>query len=246
MTQTSSASIMVPTLTLKNRSGGIDRTACLAYAQQASKTWIDLFMLSGSIGEGFALSPRERREVLEAWLEYLPNKRLLACVWNDDDFGYLQRLQVRPVVVLRSLADQGQALQLFENIPQVSYVYSHPVYTRTTLTATVAEAARNRNILPAGAKVSKVSLEGISSLRAATGDSFALYDGRSRHIEESISAGATGVVVVPLCVLPEDLPDKNNLKELQSLINDMQKEIDSIDGVPAQANMLAGKLRKQL
>ena len=166
---------------------------------------------------------------------------------DDDDFGYLQRLQVRPVVVLRSLADQGQALQLFENIPQVSYVYSHPVYTRTTLTATVAEQpATTRNILPAGAKVSKVSLEGISSLRAATEDSFALYDGRSRHIEESISAGATGVVVVPLCILPEDLPDKYNLKELQILINDMQKEIDSIDGVSTQANMLAGKLRKQL
>jgi dihydrodipicolinate synthase/N-acetylneuraminate lyase len=239
-------SIMVPALTPRNGNGEIDRKACLTYAEQASQTWIDLFMLAGSIGEGFALTSQQRAWVLETWLERVPAERLLACAWSIEDLSCIQRLGVRPVMVLKNLADQAEALQLLSSLPKGSFVYSHPRYTKTTLTPSVAEEARARNTLPAGAKLSKVSLDDISALRTATGDAFALYDGRSRHIQRSVAAGATGVVVVPLSILPEELPGRSELPALQDLINRIQEEIDSISSVSDQASMLLHRLYRQL
>jgi hypothetical protein len=47
---------------------------------------------------------------------------------------------------------------------------------------------------------------------------------------------ATGVVVVSLATLPDDLPSRDNLNALQAVINRGQAVVDAYDTVTAQAD----------
>ena len=240
-------SIMVPPLTLWNSDGQIDCGATAAYAQRAAESWIDLFMLSGSIGEGKTSLSKARRRTLEVWLDHVPTGRLLSCVWSPEDYDYLRDLGVRPVVVLQDLEDVDALQKLLADIPTGSFIYSHPDYSSITLTPSIAKQAALAGTLPAGAKISKISLEDIREIRIALGnDHFSLFDGRSRHIESSIQAGATGVVVVPLCLIPNDLPDRSELAKLQAMIDKIQASVDAETGISAQAKMLTQILRASL
>jgi len=238
--------IVVPPLTLWNGNGEVDCGATAAYAQLAALTWIDLFMLSGSIGEGKTSSPSARRRTLEIWAEHVPKERLFACVWSSADYPYLKELGVRPVVVLQELKDISALLKLLANIPAGSFIYSHPEYSATTFSPSVAEQAVNAGLLPSGAKISKISLADIHKMRSVVGDRFLLFDGRCRHIEASVKAGATGVVVVPFCLIPRDLPDRTELVKLQTMIDETQALVDREGGVAAQARMLTGLLRARI
>jgi dihydrodipicolinate synthase/N-acetylneuraminate lyase len=238
--------IMVPPLTLWNCNGEVDSGATAAYAQRAASTWFDLFMLSGSIGEGKTSTSAARRRTLEVWLEYLPKERLCTCIWSSDDYAYVQDLGVRAVVVLQGFNDSEALLELLAHIPAESFVYSHPDYSSVTLTPAIAASAVQEGVLPTGAKISKISLDDIRAMRTVVGSRFALFDGRCRNIEASIGAGATGVVVVPFCLMSNDLPDRTKISQLQQKINEVQSLIDAQNGTFEQARMLTGLLRSTL
>ncbi|MEV6932062.1 hypothetical protein AB0M46_47290 [Dactylosporangium sp. NPDC051485] len=184
------ARVMVPVLTLMNANGSVDEGACSAYAERAGATWLDLFLVSGTIGGGESSTPTVRRRVLELWAARVPKDRLLACVWAPDDLAHAADCGVRPIVVLRDLADAAAMHSVLAELPADAFVYSHPNYTPTTFTPAVAETARRAGMQPAGGKICKVSLDDVRDLRAATGDGFQLYDGRCRHVAESVRAGA--------------------------------------------------------
>ncbi|GII26519.1 dihydrodipicolinate synthase family protein [Planosporangium mesophilum] len=234
--------VMVPVLTLRNADGSVDHGACGAYAERAGGTWLDLFLVSGTIGGGETSTTEERRRVLEVWTERVSPERLLACVWTPDDLMHAAECGVRPIVVLRSHADATALGTFLAQLPAGAFVYSHPKYSPATFTPTVAAVARQAGVLPAGGKICKVSLDDVAQLRAATGEPFQLYDGRCRHVARSVAAGATGVVAVPLCTLPADLPDRDDAVPLQRTIDRTQSLIDARPGLQERVEMLTAQL----
>ena len=164
------------------------------------------------------------------------------CAWGRADIELAVEAGVRPVLVLRDLGDNAAVLRALDGLPKDALVYSHPQYTSAVLTPAVVGKARSVGILPSGAKVSKVELEEVRALRDAAGAEFALFDGRCRHVQASVTAGATGVVAVPLTVLPEDLPPRENAEALQAVIDRGQIVVDAHDSVAAQAEALRGLL----
>lgn len=58
----------------------------------------------------------------------------------------------------------------------------------------------------------------------------------------NVEAGATGVVVVPLATLPDDLPPRDDLNALQAVIDRGQAVVDAYDTVTAQADKLRSSL----
>jgi dihydrodipicolinate synthase/N-acetylneuraminate lyase len=235
--------IMVPVLTLMNANGRVDAEACSAYAERAGATWLDLFLMSGTIGGGESSTPAVRRHVLELWAARVPRDRLLACVWTPDDLAHAADCGVRPIVVLRDLADAAAMWAALAKLPPGAFVYSHPNYAPTTFTPAVAEAARRSSTRPAGGKICKVSLDDVRDLRTGTGDDFQLYDGRCRHVVESVRAGATGVVAVPLCTLPTDLPDRFDTDAVQRTIDRVQAHIDETGSGAERVAMLTEALK---
>jgi dihydrodipicolinate synthase/N-acetylneuraminate lyase len=241
-TGTTGARVMVPVLTLRNADGSLDHTANVAYARRARNTWLDLFLVSGTIGGGEQSTAADRRALLERWVEQVPPARLLACVWTVDDLRHATECGVRPIVVLRAHPD-GRSLDAFlADLPANAFVYSHPNYSPTTFSPAVATVARQAGALPAGGKICKVNLEEVAQLRGAVGEPFQLYDGRCRHLVRSIRAGATGVVAVPLATLPDDLPKREETEALQRTIDATQERIDSIPAGQPRIAMLTHAL----
>lgn len=194
--------VLVPVLTLRNASGSIDFGANRAYAERAAATWLDGFIISGTIGEGDLLTSDERQQLLAVWLDELPASRVLGCVWEPADLAPTVDSGARPLAVMRDLGTLADALAWLAELPRHAFVYSHPRYTARTYDPQVATAAERRGISPPGGKICKVSLAEVAALRAAANSDFQLYDGRCRHLARSLSAGATGVIAVPLCSLP--------------------------------------------
>jgi dihydrodipicolinate synthase/N-acetylneuraminate lyase len=236
------ATIMVPVLSLFDRRGRIDRGACFAYAQRARETWLDAFLLVGSLGLGFQLPLTVRRELAEVWLGNMPVERLMVCAWHPSEVEEISQTGARPVLVLRQMEGDGEILDALRPLPPGSLIYSHPQYTSTVFSSGLAEKARDDGVLPAGAKVSKIDLADVRELRSAVGPEFALFDGRCRHVRASVEAGASGVVAVPLATLPDDLPARDDLAALQAVIDRSQAIVDSHPDVASQA----GALRKVL
>lgn len=237
------ARFMVPVLTPRNADGSVDYGACAEYAERAGQTWLDLFLVSGTIGGGETSTPVERRRLLELWTERVSPDRLLACAWSAEDLEYTAECGVRPIAVLRAHDDVAALGAYLARLPAGAFVYSHPKYTPTTFTPAVARHARQAGSLPVGGKICKVSLDDVANLRAATEETFQLYDGRCRHVASSVQAGATGVVAVPLCVLPADLPDRDDVEAIQRTIDRTQTRIDAVAEVPARIAMLTDTLR---
>jgi len=239
-------SVMVPVLSLLDRRDQVDRGACAAYAQRACETWLDGFLVAGSLGLGFRLPERVQWDLLEVWRSHVPADRLFACAWRPSETLRISDAGVRPVLVLRDLKDDDAVLRALESLPTDALVYSHPQYTGAVLSSAVVDKARSIGSLPAGAKVSKVELEDVRALREAAGPEFALFDGRCRHVCASVAAGATGVVAVPLTVLPEDLPPRENVHALQAVIDRGQAVVDAHSDVADQADALRRLLLESL
>ncbi len=235
-------SIVAPALTMRDVAGRVDRVATTAYAQRARESWLDAFLVCGSLGLGPTLSVRSRREVLALWLDQVPAERVLGCAWNIAEVNQIRDAGARPVAVVRDAHDEDAVLRLLDQLPTNAFVYSHPQYTPAVLSPAVVEKARALGTLPAGAKVSKVGLEDVRALRDAAGSSFELYDGRCRHLRASVEAGATGVVAVPLSSLPHDLPPRDDLDALQAVIDRGQRVVDAHADVAGQAVALRAAL----
>lgn len=234
--------ITVPVLTLRDRNGRIDRAANAEYAARAADTWLDHFLVNGTIGGGETSTPAERRELLEIWAEHLPAERLLAGAWNPTDLDHTAEVGITPIAVLQHHQTPESLLGFLAKLPPGAWVYSHPKYSPATLDPHTAQEARKAGMLPAGGKICKVSLDDVAQLRAATGEGFRLYDGRCRHIARSIEAGASGVIAVPLAPLPADLPDREDVEGVQRVIDRTQALIDERPTLAARLGMLTEQL----
>jgi hypothetical protein len=208
-----------------------------AYAKRAAATWVDAFLLSGSTTRGDLLSAADRASLIDQWLGYLPAHRLIACCWTDQDVREAAKRQVPAMVVMRGLESRQAALDLFASLPTGTYVYSHPMYSPTTLDAALAAAAAAAGVLPAGGKIAKIGLADIAELRAATGPGFRLWDGSSRNIAARLQAGAEGVIATPLCHLPTPFPPQD-LPVLQASLDHVQAELDALPTRPDRTNLL--------
>lgn len=198
--------IAIPALTFRGSDGRIDFDTTAKYADRATATWLDVFILSGTTTQGDTFSVEERAAVLDLWASVTTPERLLACSWTPADIAEAEAREIRPMAVMRDIADAEAACRFFAALPQGSYVYSHPMHTRVVLTDALLRAARERGCLPAGAKISKAAPGTLAGIREVVGQSFILLDGSCRHIRGSIRDGASGVVATPLAALPIPFP----------------------------------------
>jgi dihydrodipicolinate synthase/N-acetylneuraminate lyase len=235
--------ITVPVLTLRDAHGRIAPTANAEYAARAARTWLDHFMVNGTIGGGETSTPDERRTLLEIWAQHLPASRLLACCWTPEDLAHAADVGITPIAVLQNHPDDAALLSFLATLPPGAWVYSHPKYSPVTFTHAVATHARREGCLPAGGKICKVSLDDVTQLRQATGKRFGLYDGRCRHLARSVQAGATGIIAVPLSPLPVDLPERDDIDGVQDVINRVQAIIDTLPRLRDRNDMLTERLR---
>ncbi|MCK9921877.1 hypothetical protein MXD61_08260 [Frankia sp. AgPm24] len=229
--------LVLPALTFRTPSGGIDRPTTAEYARRAGRTWAHRFILSGTTTGGHLASEVDRATVVELWAETIGVDRLTACCWTPADITHATAAGVVPMVVLRDFASDHDVLNLFANLPRPSYVFSHPEFSPATLTPQLAAAAQAAGVLPAAAKISKVPPDTIAALRTATGSDFTLWDGTARHIAESLTAGADGIVTAPLSHLPDPFPT-DNVAELQATIDAAQHHLDTAHGRDARTAAL--------
>jgi hypothetical protein len=224
--------VVVPALTPLGQGGIVS-----AYAQRAAATWIDAFLLSGSTTRGDLLSVAERASLIDQWLEYLPRHRVIACCWTEQDIREASERGVAAMVVMRNLATQRDALDLFATLPPGTLVYSHPMYSPTVLGPVLANAAAAAGVLPAGGKIAKIGPADITALRAATSPEFRLWDGSSRTIAARLQAGAEGVIATPLSHLPASFPSRD-LLTLQTALDHVQAELDALPARPERTDLL--------
>jgi hypothetical protein len=224
---TSDVDVVVPALALRGPDGEVDYDATRRYAQRASHTWVDSFILSGSTTRGGDLTASERARVVDLWLAITESRRLLACCWEPADIVEAQERGVAPMVVMAGLDGLDAAVAFLRGLPTGAYIYSHPIFGGAVFDATVAEAARREGVLPAGGKLAKITMAGVAKLRRATGDGFKLWDGSSRRITASIAAGASGVVATPLCPFDMPLAAKEPFA-LQAVIDPVQVALDAL------------------
>ncbi|MEU4243122.1 hypothetical protein [Actinoplanes sp. NPDC026619] len=201
------------------------------YAARAARTWVDAWLLSGSTTRGDLLTTLQRGQVIDMWLSHLPADRLIACCWSLDDVAQAAARGVAPMMVLRDLPDPDAALALLAELPQGALIYSHPMYTATTFDADLAAVAAAAGVLPVGGKIAKVSPAKIAAITAATGAGFAFWDGSTRHIADSVAAGAAGVIATPLSWLPDPFPARQN-SELQLAFDETQAALDALAARP--------------
>jgi dihydrodipicolinate synthase/N-acetylneuraminate lyase len=237
--------IVVPALALRTPDGaGLDVDATARYAQRAAATWADAFILSGSTTHGDLLTVAERTGLLGLWLRFVPALRLVACCWHQEDILEATRRGITPMVVMHSLPNDEQALSLLGKLPPGAYVYSHPKYESRVLDVELTAAARRQGILPAGAKISKITTGDIADIRHAAGAQWKLWDASSRHVEASLAAGASGVVASPLSHCPIPFPDRS-LSVLQRAIDAVQAQMDKLPTRDARSRLLHELAREE-
>lgn len=219
--------VLIPVLNPRCSTGEIDQRSLRAYAARAAATWADAFLLSGSTTRGDLLDAAQRQQVMDVWLEYAQPSRLIACCWEARDIYTAADRGVPAMVVLRDLRSYPSGIDFLATLPPGAYIYSHPRYTLTTFDGELARAAAEAGVLPVGGKISKIGLGEISAVRAAAGPGFALWDGSSRHVAASVSAGATGVVTTALSPFAEPFPAWD-FTALQTCLDKLQADLDAL------------------
>ncbi|MBF6209273.1 hypothetical protein IU483_35280 [Streptomyces gardneri] len=235
--------LVVPTLNLSTPSGEIDSVATRRYANLGAETWIDHFLLNGSTTRGDALSVDQRASVLDIWIDAVGPERVLACCWNREDINQALTRRVTPMVVMSDLQDRDEALGFLASLPGCSTVYSHPVmFDGVSFDADIAEAAAKLGCLPTGGKLAKIRLSEISQIRQAA-PAFRTWDGSSRHIADSLEAGADGVVATPLTASFPNCVGSKTIHEVQAIADPVQATLDELPDRPARTRYLHAQLR---
>jgi len=242
---TAEGQIVIPALALRSSDGArLDMDATARYAQRAASTWADALILSGSTTRGDLLTIDERTELLDLWSRVVPASRLVACCWCQDDVQEAIRRAITPMVVMHSPRDDDDALSFLARLPAGAYVYSHPKYDSRVLDAALTTTARQRCVLPEGAKLSKVTSTDITAIRRAAGPLWTLWDASSRQVEVSFAAGASGVVASPLSHFPIPFPDRS-LGTLQPTIDAVQQQLDRLPTREARSRFLVKLAAKE-
>jgi hypothetical protein len=238
--------VVVPTLNLSTPSGEIDSVANRRYADLGAETWIDHFLLNGSTTRGDALSVHQRASILDIWIDSVGPDRVLACCWDREDIDQALMRRVTPMVVMSDLRDRDEALDFLADLPGGSTVYSHPaMFDGVSFDADIAEAAAKLGCLPSGGKLAKIRLSEISRIRQAA-PAFRTWDGSSRHIADSIEAGADGVVATPLTASFPNCVGLKSIHEVQAIADPVQAALDDLPDRPARTRYLHAELRTAL
>jgi dihydrodipicolinate synthase/N-acetylneuraminate lyase len=237
--------VMVPVLTLRQADGSLDLDLTHRYAQRAKLTLARCFLISGTVGRGEQSSPNERSQLLSIWLQVVGTERLVSCCWQPGDIQVAINHGIQPMIVIRDQGNLQQLLATLSTIPRESLVYSHPRYSSTTFDISAAAAARRAGVLPRGAKVSKVSVDTVASLRSVTGVAFDLWHGSSRNVAMSLGHGASGVVSAPLSTLPAEL-GVFDLLNLQKVIDRNQRLLDAFSRRKDALEFLASSMSRTL
>ncbi|MGV9668376.1 hypothetical protein [Nocardia niigatensis] len=236
--------VVVPALHLVRTDGALDLEATRRYAEIASTTWVDRFLINGSTTRADQLSLHQRTAVLDIWANAVGPERVLACAWDPADLATSLDRGITPMVVLRG-GTPDAVLQRLCSLPPHSTVYSHPGMFGKSLTPDLLERAARNGCLPVGGKLAKITLEQIAEIHIAA-PAFQLWDGSSRHIGESLAAGADGVVATPLAaMLASEFPSRD-LKSVQTSANHVQAELDRLPGRPERRAYLLREVRKNL
>lgn len=221
--------VVVPAMNLLSEDG-LDLPATRRYAERAGRSSVDYFLLNGSTTQGHEMSIELRRAVIETWAGIVGASRIIACCWSRADLDTAARQQVVPMAVMDGLRDEAEVLTFLQTLPAGATIYSHPeLFRGVRFTAEVARAAQESGCLPFGGKLAKIKPPEISAIHESA-DEFRLWDGSSRHIEQSLQAGADGIVATPLTAViagPDDFrPEK--ARELQAAVDPIQAILDSL------------------
>lgn len=235
--------LVIPALAFRTADGRLDLGLTRTYADRAARTWTDRFILSGSTALGDLLTPAEHALILDVWAEVMDRSRLVACCWCAEDIEAATQRQILPLAVMRGLRYEAEMYSFFAGLPEGAFVYSNPNFTPTVLDASVAAAAVEREVLPAGAKISKIALDDIGPIRTSAGDGFLLWDGSSRHIGASLAAGASGIVATPLAVLPKPFPGRS-VEEVQAVVHSLYPQVDGAASRKDRMHLLARLFRQ--
>ncbi|MFI2293214.1 hypothetical protein [Streptomyces niveus] len=209
---------------------GLDLPRTRRYADRAGRSSVDYFLLNGSTTQGRETSIELRCAVIETWAGIVGAGRIIACCWSPADVEAAVRQQVIPMVVMDGLRDEDQALTFLQSLPAGATIYSHPeLFSGVTFTAGLARAAREAGCLPDGGKLAKIKPSEIATIHESAAG-FRLWDGSSRRIEQSLQAGADGVVATPLTAViagPDDFRSETTA-ELQAAVDPVQAALDSL------------------
>lgn len=233
--------LIVPTLTLRTAACDIDRQATENYAARAAATWTDRFILSGSTGRGYEMTVSEKAEVLAIWTSHVDRARLVACCWCAADEACARAAGVQPMTVLAARNDHEQEAALRAAADQHALIYSHPRYG-ARLRPSLLRELRDQAELPAGGKVSKISLTELADLRRAAGPSWLLWHGSARDIQGSRTHGATGVVAAPLSMPPTPFPAPT-LEAVQAAVDATRSVSSAANGLGSLDQRTAATLR---
>lgn len=230
--------IIVPALNLPADRSDPTQQAARRYAEMARASRIDRFLLNGSTTRGDMLTAEERAAVLDLWIEVVGADRLMTCCWNAKDIAVAQNRRVTPMAVMHNVGSVAEALAFLSRCPPDAFIYSHPMFGQH-LTPEIAANAAQRDQLPAGGKLAKVSLAEIAEI-GRHAPRFAVLDGSSRQIRASLGAGASGIVATPLAGnFGRNLPPGADLDDLQRAADDVQSELDRLPDRPARHRFLA-------
>lgn len=234
------STIVVPAMHFVDSEGALDISSTRRYATAAAVSWADLFLINGSTASGNQLATAERAAVLDVWLESVDPSRLLACTWSIADLQHAYDRHLTPMAVLQANT-RNEAKQFLEALPTSSTIYSHPMFG-STFDAELALWAKRSGHLPAGGKLAKVQLNDIAEMRFIAPE-FAIWDGSSRRIRESVGTGASGVVATPLAGSIADLPPRS-LALVQSAVDTVQVELDRLPNRKAKHQLLLEMTRE--
>ncbi|GAB4590361.1 hypothetical protein [Nocardia sp. IFM 10818] len=118
--------VVVPTLHLVQTDGTINVPGTRRYAEIASATWVDLFLINGSTTRGDQLSLDERTALLDIWVNAVGPERVLACAWTPDDMTAAIDRGTTPMAVVQPQGAPDRLLQFFHSLPAGATIYSHP------------------------------------------------------------------------------------------------------------------------
>lgn len=228
--------LVIPALHFPDHSGGPDLRALDRYIQRAQATWVDRFLLCGSVARGDELTSADRMAVLDAWLARVPASQLVQCCWDADELADCDARGVLGILVVRA-ADPATWIDTLALLRGHHYAYSHPRFAPRPFDAEIARHAVDAQIAPAGVKLSKVRLGELTHVRGVLRSDVVVWHGSSRHIRDSLAAGATGVVAQPLATMPVPFPART-VEAVQAAADAIQQRLDALPSTTQRRALL--------
>jgi len=218
--------LVIPALHFPDHNGAPDLRVLRRYVRRAQATWVDRFLLCGSVAGGDELTTADRMAVLDTWRTHMPSGRLVQCCWTVDELADCDARGVLGILVVRA-AHLTAWIETLTLLRGHHYAYSHPRFAPRPFDAEIARHALQAHVAPTGVKLSKVRLQELTDIRQVLGPDAVLWHGSGRHIRDSLNAGATGVVSQPLATMPNPFPGRA-AEAVQAAADTIQQRLDAL------------------